>query len=346
MRKRLASVLFAAAVLSASALAQRPEPIEPRAQVVSRSASALASSDSATQAAIKAIDACLPRLDPQIDVGYERIAARCPDLARRLRQSTLGAWLPRSWQDPGNNLSAGSLAELRVLAVRELNAASAGTAPSVERLRAVLTEIGHAARERPTLWSRFKVWLRRVMANREAQQDAGWFTRAIGRVGLPQTVIELVTYVALAAVIGLAALILVNELRAAAGVWRGRVRLSARKVYDDVPQTMPLTRESLEGAPPAEKIRLLFELITTWLMRTKLLPPARSLTHRELTRAAKLEDAEDRRRLQELARFAEAVRYRPGAASTEELNTAFDSGRVLLDRLETGVVFTTEARKP
>jgi hypothetical protein len=343
MHRRLASLLFAAAVLSASALAQQPKPIEPQAQLASRTASARASADTATQAAIKAIDACLPRLDPQIDIGYERIAARCPDLPRRLRQSTLGAWLPRSWQDPGNNLSAGSLAELRVLAVRELNADSAGTAPSVERLRALLTEIGHAARERPTLWSRFKMWLRRVMANREAQPDAGWFTRAIGRVGLPQTVIELVTYAALAAVIGLAALILVNELRAAAGVWRGRVRLKPRKPSDDVPQSASLTRESLEGAPPAEKVRVLFELITAWLMRTKLLPPARSLTHRELTRAAKLENAEDRRRLQELARLAESVRYRPGAASTQELHNAFDSGHVLLERLETGVVVTTGA---
>ena len=36
--------------------------------------------------ALAAVDACIPRLDVELDVGYERIAARCPDLTRALAQ--------------------------------------------------------------------------------------------------------------------------------------------------------------------------------------------------------------------------------------------------------------------
>ena len=44
--------------------------------------------------AVATIDACIARLDPQIDVGYERIARRCPDLAPTLEKSGWAAWLP------------------------------------------------------------------------------------------------------------------------------------------------------------------------------------------------------------------------------------------------------------
>ena len=40
------------------------------------------------------LDACIGRLDQQLDVGYERIAARCPELAPALAQSPWAPWLP------------------------------------------------------------------------------------------------------------------------------------------------------------------------------------------------------------------------------------------------------------
>src|SRR2546421_9737283 len=56
--------------------------------------------------ALGAIDACLAQLDRGLDVGYRRIAARCPDLAPSLMQSQWAAWLPRDWNQPENLLSA------------------------------------------------------------------------------------------------------------------------------------------------------------------------------------------------------------------------------------------------
>src|SRR5262249_22447661 len=63
--------------------------------------------------AIPNIDACVARLDPQLDIGYDRIAARCPDLMRQLETGAWAPWLPRGWKEPGNDLSVGSLKEFR-----------------------------------------------------------------------------------------------------------------------------------------------------------------------------------------------------------------------------------------
>src|SRR3569833_3488934 len=76
----------------------------------------------AAPAAIPNGDACVARLDPQLDIGYDRIAARCPELMRQLEAGAWAPWLPRGWKESGNDLSAGSLKELRELVTRESNA--------------------------------------------------------------------------------------------------------------------------------------------------------------------------------------------------------------------------------
>ena len=44
--------------------------------------------------ALEAIDDCVARLDTELDVGYARIAARCPDLTAALAESSFAPWLP------------------------------------------------------------------------------------------------------------------------------------------------------------------------------------------------------------------------------------------------------------
>src|SRR5262245_32693396 len=47
----------------------------------------------------KAIDECTPRLDAQADVGYDRVAVRCPGLAAALEKSGVEQWLPQGWKE-------------------------------------------------------------------------------------------------------------------------------------------------------------------------------------------------------------------------------------------------------
>src|SRR5215212_4092319 len=126
------------------------------------------------QDALAALDACVAKLDAELDVGYERIAGRCPRLARTLEQSGWAQWLPRGWKEARNELSAGSLIELRTLVARELEAPIGAHRPDVKHLNAVLTGLGAAARERESLWSRFRAWLRIVVARNKPAEPRGW----------------------------------------------------------------------------------------------------------------------------------------------------------------------------
>src|SRR5260370_22333931 len=89
------------------------------------------------------INTCVSRLDPQLDIGYDRIAARCPDLMRQLDGGAWAPWLPRGWQEAGNDLSAGGLREFRQLVDRESGAGdmTATVSPDVRNLQPILTAL-------------------------------------------------------------------------------------------------------------------------------------------------------------------------------------------------------------
>ena len=285
---------------------------------------------------VATIDACRERLDPQLDIGFERIAARCPDLARRLEQNELAAWLPEGWKDTGNNLSVGSLQELAILMRREITTHSSRPAPRVQRLHEVLTEIGQAREHRDSLWKRLRLWMHKVLPSNEEPTDNGWIPRMVSRIGLPQTVIEVVSYIALASIIMLGLFILANEFRAA-GIFR---RGSVRKAVEPARLTPVIEQMSwldVERASLADKPRVVLELLIDRLTRAHLLPPARSLTNRELTRAVTLPNAKDQDRLQALALTAERMRYAPAMADPAEVEAAVAGGRVILRSLDPAI---------
>jgi hypothetical protein len=77
----------------------------------------------------------------------------------------------------------------------------------------------------------------------------------------------------------------------------------------------------------------LLELLIATLAERSRLRLARGLTVRELTRAARLADAEDRERLEELARTSERVRFSKAEVSSGEIAAAVEGGRVLLEKI-------------
>src|SRR5256884_1643362 len=121
--------------------------------------------------ALDAIDGCLRELDPGLDAGDQRIAARCPELTPPLVQSQYAAWLPRDWNQTGNLLSADGLTELRALLTREPAATAARGAPSVEHVAAVLAKVTQSDQPRAGWWTRLKQWLREVLAPRPERSE-------------------------------------------------------------------------------------------------------------------------------------------------------------------------------
>jgi Domain of unknown function (DUF4129) len=285
--------------------------------------------------ALGAIDTCVRKLDPDVDIGYERIAARCPELMRRLDESSWSTWLPRDWKQPGNDLSAGSLQELRVLVARELGTHTTARTPRVERLSRVLVDLGETSRGHDGWWTRFKAWLHDVFGQHAQVDDEGWLARMIAHLGVSQTAIELVSYAALTLVVVLAGLIVVNELRSAGILRTKRERPSGQDGADSVTPSDSLSRVDFERAPLRHKPRFLLELIATRLMEQNRLPPSRGLTVRELTRAAALADENDRGRLAELAQAAEHIRFSDREVSPDHIELALARGRELLERLDT-----------
>lgn len=290
-----------------------------------------------------AISSCIRKLNPDIDVGFQRIAVRCPDLARHLQESGWSAWLPRDWKRPGNDLSAGGLRQLgELLALQERDTVNSGPPPrqlSTDHLPAVLATLaGSGVAERNGWWVRTKAWLREAF-ERDEEEDDGWFARVVGANGFPQAVIELISYTALALAVVLAGIIVVNELRVGGTLARLRLRFVGRP-----PERRPvdigraangggLNWSDVQNAVSTQRPGLLLELITSRLTADGRLPQSRGLTIRELIRAARLPDEADRERLVELARVSERMRFSNDRTSVEAVAAAMEGGRVLLERI-------------
>ena len=245
----------------------------------------------ATDVALEALDSCLEKLNPEIDIGYDRIVGRCPQLARRLEESGWSTWFPRDWKRAGNDLSAGGLRELREILLREsARGAERSRRPSVAALPAALADLEPTTSARNGWWARTKEWLRDAFERSQEEDDAGWLGRLVGQNGLGQVVLELTSYVALMVVVLLAGIIVINELRVSGvvgRVLRGFARQRA-PIVDVKPRRDGLSWDDVCGAPLSRRPQLLLEMVVARLTEASCLPPARALTVREVTRLARL----------------------------------------------------------
>jgi hypothetical protein len=283
--------------------------------------------------ALTALDACVARLDPELDVGYDKIAARCPDLTPALVQSPWAAWLPSDWNKSGNNLSVRGLRQLRALLVDESARRASAGRPQATHVAAALAALAPSDRAGSGWWARFREWLRGVLQERQSGADSGWVGRLFGSLSRPGSVVKLVSLVALAAVAVLAGLMVLNELRAA-----GLLRLTrGRRQAAGAPGGAAAAASGwpqIASAAAIEQPRLLLELIAARLAEHDRLPPARALTLHELTRAARLSDEGARARLAELAAACERLRFSGQLLPAAVLAAALARGRELLDGLD------------
>jgi hypothetical protein len=207
--------------------------------------------------------------------------------------------------------------------------------PDVRNLKPILTAL--AGSRDDSGWSRFKTWLHSVFEQREQPAAENWFARMVAHIGVPQSVIQVITYGALAAVVVLAGLMVVNELRTA-GLFAKRRALAREPHAQAWPVASAGNWSDVEQAPLRERPRLLLELIVRRLTERGLLPPSGALTVRELARAAKLAESSDRARLAALALAAERVRFGAVEPQNVVLEEPLARGRQLFERLEAGAV--------
>ena len=92
--------------------------------------------------------------------------------------------------------------------------------------------------------------------------------------------------------------------------------------------------EQLARAPVFDQPALLLGLLVRRLKRAGRLSAERHLTHRELTRAAALDDPEQRGRLGRLTQVAEELLYGARPPSVDLVRRAIEEGQELLRQLD------------
>ncbi len=295
----------------------------------------LVASTAGANDALTTVDACLARLDPRSDIGYERIAARCPALRPALEQSAAAAWLPAGWDQPDNTLTAGDLGDLRVLLERELSEPGPRAyRPDPGALPAVLAALAPSKETQRGWWARFKDWLRQVFGARPRTAGQSAFGEWLGRLELSQGVLGLIRWLALGAVVAIALAVIVNELRIA-GLLREREARGRRSSAAPREHTGS-ELELLERAPAQARPGLLLELVAARLTELGRVPPARALTAHELVRKARLPDEQARGDLAQLAGVSERVRFAAGELGAERVAEAVTLGQRLLAGLRAG----------
>lgn len=264
---------------------------------------ATAASHPPRPSSLAALDTCIATLD-SLDLGYERIAERCPTLAPSLEASPYAPWLPADWKRPGNELSKAGLQQLRLLLARAGQRVPPHRA-AVEPLTRVLAQL-----PAPSAPARLQP---------PPPQPLGLHTW-LDWTGLSElTLPARLTPAVLLLVMVLAVALLWRE-GALAGLPFGRGRRRGR------PST------AVPASPATAAPGPLLEALLARLREQGRLPAPHSLTARELTEAVRLPPPEHAR-FTHLAHTAETLTFAREPPPGAQIAAAVEEGRQLLAHL-------------
>jgi hypothetical protein len=272
--------------------------------------------------------ACVAKLQPSAR-GFDALAAQCPDLKVALAALGYSETLSAGWE---SGLTPGQLEDLAVLASR-YRGTPPSAAPDVGAVRGVVAGL---AKERVSAakswWDVVRDWVRSLFAGHD-ERGVSWIERWVSKLSSVAGVLTVLTYVLVALVIGGSLVYIVIEMRS----W-GAFTRAARSTHAKTGNAVHLAgdgpaEEDLARAPVFDQPALLLALLVRRLKRAGRLSAERHLTHRELARAAALDDPGQRGRLGRLTEVAEELLYSARPPSVELVHRAIDEGRELLRQL-------------
>jgi hypothetical protein len=312
-----AAAIFAAAIFEAAVIAA------PLSTVPGAPASDLRAGVSPAET----LRACVARLQPPAR-GLDALAAQCPDLKPALAALRYSETLPSGWE---SELTPGRLEDLAALASRYRGEAPSA-APDVGAVRGIVAGLAKEPASAPkSWWEVVRDWVRSLFAGND-ERDPSWIERLMSKLSSAAGVLTVLTYGLVALVIGAALAYLVIEMRSS-GLFsrpaRSRKTAEGTRFAGDGPE-----EEQLARAPVFEQPALLLGLLVRRLKRAGRLSVERHLTHRELTRAAALDDPDQRGRLGRLTQVAEELLYGARPPSVELVRHAIEEGQELLRQLE------------
>jgi len=289
----------------------------------------LASAAGADDAALRAVEACRAKLDPQADIGIERVERRCPGIRAALRNAAWRELLPGTLGERREQISAASLSALVELVKESSDTTQRRAAPDRQLLGAVLEGLGAEGQQGATRWERFKRWLKQKFEDRK-EDDENVLEKWSRQFRTSEGVAQAITWLGYGLVMALVGYVIFAELRAA-GLFGGVPR-SRRQSAAAAQWRRRLLLADVLAAPLAERPGMLLKLLGEALSRAHRLPAPEGLTATAIARRARLEDEADRARLAQVAAAAEQARYAAQPPGPADLEEAVDTARGLLSR--------------
>lgn len=316
----LVSMLALTGIFTATAFAALPE--QPPARP-------------AVAAAVVALDACVKRLDPELDVGLQRIEQRCPGLVPRLERSGVTALLPRDWKRPRSELSAGGLRALRRAlgdgSLPGVLSPARSAAPDTLVLQALIAGASNRSEADSRLWARFRHWVHAMVGGLRSDDEGRNPLSRFKRLELPERVWTLLAYTAMLVLLAFAIWIVRAELRAA-GLLRRTPAAGALRAANA--SAAGAANAVFAELPLLERPAWLLQQLGVSLQRLGRLSSPGALTPREMASVAELDDPADRAPLQAIAMAAERVRFGAAPPTLPELEPAVNAAQALLQRLQ------------
>jgi hypothetical protein len=264
-----------------------------------------------------AISACMGKVS-EATTGLEQLEVLCPELTSGLQAAQVGSLIIPSSRERLDRQSLMLLGQL-------LHPPSTA-APAVSKLVPFLHEqTAGPATARPW-WRRLWDWLvARLGRPRQSSSDP-WLAEFARQLGAAYWLWQAIIWGTLIVLLIGAAILVKLEVGA-----------MGRKSPDDPTNVIPHARPgphgsplaSMRQAPLAQRPGQLFAMLISRLVSAGRLPPDRSLTHREVVRKAQLDDAEQRRLIESLARACEWQLYSGSGALPDDLDALLAQGEDL-----------------
>jgi hypothetical protein len=276
------------------------------------------------RSALDVIGDCSDSADEET-VGLTPLEAECRGLTRALEQS---GYLPLLSTSLREELDAYDLSDLLTVDDWYAQHDPAASAPDPAALGPILESLRAQQPERPLTWfERFKRWLR-SMADRQQRDSDNWLSRWLEKRQLTEVVATTVLFVALALILVLTILVIVNELRAA-GVFGKRLSSEREGIATSTTTAADDAAVDVDSLPADRKASMLLRMLVTTLVQSGRLRTERSLTHRELCARANFDDAEQRESFKRVATLAERTVYGSTEVAASEVEPIVTAARAL-----------------
>jgi hypothetical protein len=262
----------------------------------------------------------------QETAGLTDLEEECPGLTRALEQSGYLPLLSTSLRD---ELDVYDLSDLLTVDDWYAEQDSAAGEPDVAALGPILDSLRAQQPERPLSWfERFKRWLRSMADQQQERDSDSWLSRWLDKTHVTETVATTILFAALAVILVLTVLVIVNELRAA-GVFRKRLAVETEGGAASRATLVDDATVDVDSLPADRIASMLLRMLVTTLVQSGRLRAERSLTHRELCARAKFDDAGQRESFQRVASLAERTVYGSSEVAASEVEPIVTVARAL-----------------